>query len=104
MSDRSLLETVADHEKGLAESLSSAEEEARALSDAAHDEAASTLSHANAELDREIAALRKEAAEARDSEQARIEQESAARVDDIRRNAESKLQSALEEILRRILP
>ena len=86
------------------ESLRAAEAEARASVDAAHADAAALLTASSAQLDAELAELRRKAAESRSHEALEIEAASRARVASIRQGADARLSDVRAEILRRILP
>jgi vacuolar-type H+-ATPase subunit H len=100
----SLLEIVAAHETGLMDQVSEAERNARALLDEAHAEATSYLSEDYAQLEREIAELRRQAAEKRDAEVASIRQACDARVTEIRSQAGQKLDEVFREVVDRVIP
>lgn len=85
-------------------SLRAAEGEARATLDAAHADAATTLTDASNKLEAELADMRRTAAGERAAEVEQIERASQGRVAGIRQNAEAKLESVRAEVLRRIMP
>lgn len=104
MSTPSLLETVAQHEQGLMRELSSAEEEARRVIEAAQAAATATTQEALARLDAEIMELRRQAAAERDAACRAVEDGAAARVAAIRAESEGRVEAVAEEILQMVLP
>jgi F0F1-type ATP synthase membrane subunit b/b' len=99
-----LLSAVASHEEQLMDSLRQAQAQARAAVDSAHADAAANLTETSAQLDVEMAEMRRKAAQEREAEVQRVQAASLDRVAGIRANADAKLAAVRSEILRRILP
>lgn len=104
MASESLLESVAAHETALMKELEQAREEARALVEVAHTEGAALQQETNARLDEEVAGLRREAAQAREAERAKIQQDTASRVEQIRQESSKRVAVVRDELIARIVP
>lgn len=104
MSTPSLLETVAQHEQGLVQELTLAEDEARRVTEAAQQAAVATTQEALARLDGEILERRRKAAADRDAACQAVEQEALARVSAIRAESAGRLGAVEDEILHLVLP
>jgi len=99
-----LLTAVASHEEQLIASLREAQTEARGAIDAAHADAAANLTETNAQLEADMAEMRRAAAQERAEVVQRVEAASLERVAGIRQSADAKLAAVRSEILRRIMP
>lgn len=104
MASISLLESVALHEKSLMADLDRAREEARQALDAAHAESASLLQETNEKLEAEIAALRRDAAHAREEERVAIQEAAAQKIRQIRSESAGKTPEVRKELVARVLP
>ena len=104
MAAESLLETVATHESTLMKELEQAREEARQLVDTAHAEGASIQQEVTNQLEEEVSMLRREAAQARESERSTIQQQTASAVESIRTQSASRADSVRSELIARIIP
>jgi vacuolar-type H+-ATPase subunit H len=102
--NQSLLETVADHEQGLLADLGGAEEESRAIVEAAQAEATRLLGEAHQELEAELAELRRKAADERAQESQVIEQAADEKVRTIHAKLAASRGAVIEEIVGRVLP
>jgi len=104
MASVSLLESVAQHEKSLMADLDRAREEARQIIEAAHAASASALLEANTKLEADVAALRRDAAMAREELRASIQKATIEKVQSIRSESASRTPEVRAELLARILP
>lgn len=104
MASVSLLESVAQHEKALMADLDRAREEARQIIETAHIESASTLQETNTKLEADIAALRRDAAVAREEIRVAIQKATADKVQSIRSESAGRTPQVRAELLARILP
>lgn len=104
MASESLLESIAQHESSLMKDLDLAREEARQVVEAAHTASAALLQETNTQLDEEVAKQRREAAETRDQERASIQQNTDAKVEQIRTDSANKTSTVRDELIARIIP
>lgn len=104
MASVSLLESVAQHEKSLMADLDRAREEARQVVEAAHAASASTLQEANSKLEADVAALRRDAAVAREEIRTSIQKATAEKVQAIRTESASRTPQVRAELIARVLP
>src|SRR5688572_7273231 len=104
MASVSLLESVAQHEKALMADLDRARDEARQIIEASHAESASALQEANTKLEADVAALRRDAAAAREEIRTAIQTATAEKVQHIRSESASRTPQVRAELLARILP
>ena len=104
MASESLLESVAQHEGTLIEDLDRTREEARQIIEAAHAAGASLQQETNTQLDAEVAAIRREAAQARDGERTKIQNETTARVEQIRSASASNAPAVRDALIAQIIP
>lgn len=104
MASVSLLESVAQHEKALMADLDRARDEARQIIEAAHIESASALQETNTKLEADIAALRRDAAVAREEIRLAIQKSTAEKVQSIRSESAGRTPQVRAELLARILP
>ena len=104
MASESLLETVATHERKLMDELNGAKEEARQIIESAHATGASLLQETNTKLDADVAVLRRDAAQRRESERNTIQQNTAAKVEQIRTESANRTSAVRDELVARILP
>ena len=79
-------------------------EEARQALDAAHAESASLLQETNEKLEAEIAALRRDAAHAREEERVAIQEAAAQKIRQIRSESAGKTPEVRKELVARVLP
>ncbi|MBI2435027.1 MAG: hypothetical protein HYV26_19400 [Candidatus Hydrogenedentes bacterium] len=100
----SLLESVAAHEIELMARVGAAEEEARRIVEQAHAEAGTFLQEEHARLDADMAARRREAADAREVERQAIEAAAEQRVREIRAARAGALEAVTRELLQWVLP
>lgn len=100
----SLLESVAQHETELMAQVGEAEAQARALVDEAQAQAVALLQQEQARLDEDLAALRRQARDARAEEQQQIAQRAEQRVLEIRSQAAEHREAVKREILARLIP
>ncbi len=100
----SLLQQVAEHETGLLAEVKTAERDGRAIVEAAQSEAATLLAEAHQSLERELADLRRVAADEREGERRNIETATASQVRTVRENSVNKRAALVEEILGLLLP
>lgn len=99
-----LLETVAEHEKGLVSKIETADVQAHKTIEDAHHEASSIVAEAAHQLDATIAQKRRAAADERQRAEEEIGANCQRRVAEIRGMAADKLDAVREELLSRILP
>lgn len=104
MASESMLETIAQHESALMADLEGARVEVRQIVEAAHAASATTLQESNVRLDEDVSKLRRDAAQARETERARIQGETAARVEQIRKDSADKTSAVRDELVARIIP
>ena len=100
----SLLETVARHEQQLMAQVAAAHEEARALIEQAHADAASGAQQDLSQLDMFAAGQRREATETRERERADIERKMEETVATIRTRAAGGLDDAVKKVVQLVLP
>lgn len=100
----SLLEIVAAHEAGLMAQVSAGEDSGRELLDTAHAEATSFLTEDYAHLEREVAEIRRNAAEQREADTTSIRAACDARVSEIRSKAGARLDEVFREVVDRVVP
>lgn len=104
MASESLLESVAQHETALMKELDQARESAREIIEAAHTASATHQQELNSRLEEEVASMRKDAAQKRESERKAIEKNTADNVDAIRSAAAGRTDSVRDALVARILP
>ncbi len=100
----SLLETVAEHESALLAQLEATEHQGRAQIEVAQGEAAAFLTDDYSQLEREVAELRRRAAEDREVDVLAVRRACDEKVAGIRAGAAQKLDQVFSEVVRRVLP
>ncbi len=100
----SLLETVAEHESALLGQLEDSERQGRLLLEEAQAEATAFLTEDYGQLEREVAELRRKAAEDREADVLSVQRACDAKVAGIRSGAAQKLDQVFSEVVRRVLP
>ena len=100
----SLLQRVAEHETALLTEVKATERDGREIVESAQSEAAALLAEAHQNLEKELADLRRKAAEEREEERQKIESATASQVRTVRENSVNKRAALVEEILSLLLP
>jgi vacuolar-type H+-ATPase subunit H len=99
-----LLEIVAAHEASLMDQVAEGDRGGRALLDEAHAEATGFLTEDYAQLEREVAEIRRQSAEKREGETASIRAACETRVGEIRSRASQKMDEVFREVVDRVIP